>query len=53
MTVKEFIQGILLTFCLMATGIVLPIGLVVGSASHDVREAEHSARPVFIFTEAR
>ena len=53
MTVKEFIQGMILIFCMMATGIVLPIGLVVGSASHDDRISVSSAGPVFIFEEAR
>ena len=33
MTVKEFIQGMVLVFCLMATGVVLPIGLLQISSS--------------------
>ena len=53
MTVKEFIQGMILIFCMMATGIVLPIGLIVGSASHDDRAAVSSTGPVFIFEEVR
>ena len=53
MTVKEFIQSIVLILCLMATGVVLPIGLVTGSASHDTGVARSSAGPVFIFTQTR
>ena len=53
MTVKEFIQSILLVFCIMATGIVLPLGVVAGSASHDTGAAVSSAGPVFIFEETR
>ena len=52
MTVKEFIQGMMLIFCIMATGIVLPIGLVASSASRDAGVAVTSAGPVFIFEEA-
>ena len=44
MTVKEFIQGMLLVFCLMATGVIWPIGLVAGSVSHDVGPALDSNR---------
>lgn len=53
MTVKEFIQGMLLVFCMMATGVVLPIGLVAGSAQHGVGVEVSSAGPVFIFDDAR
>jgi len=53
MTVKEFIQGMILVFCLMATGVVLQIGLVVGSAAHDTEMVVYSADPVFIFEERR
>ena len=53
MTVKEFIQGMMLVFCIMATGIVLPLGLVAGSASHEAGVAVSSAGPVFIFEETR
>ena len=53
MTVKEFIQGMVLVFCLMATGVVLPIGLVAGSASHDDGVAVISTGPVFVFVEAQ
>jgi hypothetical protein len=49
MTVGEFVQAVVLVLCLMATGIVLPIGLVAGSASHE----DGAAGPVFIFTETR
>ena len=53
MTVKEFIQGMILIFCMMATGIVLPVGLIVGSASHDDKATLSSTGPVFIFEEAQ
>jgi hypothetical protein len=53
MTVREFIQGMILVFCMMATGVVLPIGLVVGIASHDTGAVASSAGPVFIFEDAR
>ena len=53
MTVREFIQSMLLLFCLMATGVVLPIGLVIGSAAHDARVVVSSAGPAFIFEETR
>jgi len=53
MTVKEFIQGMILVFCLMATGVVLPIGLVIGSAAHDANVVVSSAGPAFIFEETR
>lgn len=53
MTVGEFIQSIMLVLCIMATGIVLPLGVVVGTASHDTGVAVSSAGPVFIFEETR
>ena len=53
MTAKEFIQGMILVFCIMATGIVLPIGLVASSASGDAGVVVTSAGPVFIFEETR
>jgi hypothetical protein len=53
MTVREFIQGMLLLFCLMATGVILPIGLVIGSAAHDAGVVISTADPVFIFEETR
>ena len=53
MTVKELILSMLFIFCLMAAGVILPIGVVVGSASHGQGSAAPSARPVFIFSAAR
>lgn len=53
MTVKELILGMMFIFCLMATGVILPIGVVAGSASLDHRSAESSSGPVFIFEEYR
>jgi hypothetical protein len=53
MTVKEFIQSMLLLFCLMATGVILPIGLVIGSAAHDAGVAISAADPVFIFEDTQ
>ena len=53
MRAKEFIQGMILVFCIMATGIVLPIGLVASSASRDAGVVVTSAGPVFIFEETR
>ena len=51
MTVKEFIQGVILVLCMMATGVVLPIGLVVCSAAQNAGEVVSSAIPVIIFEE--
>ena len=53
MTAKEFIQAMILVFCILGTGIVLPMGLVASSASHDAGVAVSSAGPVFIFEETR
>jgi hypothetical protein len=53
MTFEEFIQGMMLVFCMMATGVVLPIGLVAGSAAHDAGVVVSSAGPAFIFEETR
>ena len=53
MTLKEFVQTLLLILCMMASSVVLPIGLVVGSSAHDTRAAAASARPVFIFEDTR
>ena len=53
MTVSEFIQGVLLVICIMATGIVLPMGLVASSASRDAGVAVTSAGPVFVFEETQ
>ena len=53
MTVKEFIQGMVLVFCLMATGVVLPIGLVAGSASSANKAISTDSGPVFIFEQVR
>ena len=52
MTIEEFIQGIVLVFCLMATGVVLPIGLVVGSEA-DGGKTTATDRPVFVFEQNR
>ena len=51
MTVGEFVQTMVLILCLMATGIVLPVGLVAGSASHGAGDAPFSADPVIVFIE--
>ena len=53
MTVGEFVQTMVLILCLMATGIVLPVGLVAGSAAHGVGDASFSADPVIVFIEVR
>jgi len=53
MTVKEFIQGILLVLCMMATSVVLPIGLVVGSAPNAGKTIAVASPPAFIFEETR
>ena len=53
MTLKEFVQTLLLILCMMASGVVLPVGLVVGSYAHDSRAAATSAGPVFIFEDTR
>ena len=53
MTIKEFIQGILLIIGMMVTSVVLPIVLIVGSASHDPVATVGAAGPVFIFRDAR
>jgi hypothetical protein len=53
MTVMEFIQGIVLVFCLMATGVVLPIGLVAGSASSANETVSADSGPVFVFEQVQ
>jgi len=53
MMLKEFVQSLLLILCIMASGVVLPIGLVVGSSAHDTRAAATSAGPVFVFEDTR
>ena len=53
MTVKEFIQGILLVLCMMTTSVVLPIGLVVGSAPNTGKTIAAAPPPTFIFEETR
>ena len=53
MTVSEFIQGVLLVICIMATSVVLPIGLVAGSASNVDETLPAAAGPVFVFEQAR
>ena len=53
MTVKEFVQSLLLILCIMGSGVVLPIGLVAGSSSRDNGTAATSAGPVFIFEDVR
>ena len=46
MSVREFIQAMLLIFCMLATGVILPIGLVAGNASHThLREGAVSPSP--------
>ena len=49
MTVEEFIQGMVLVFCLMATGVVLPIGLVAGSAYGTNETVSADSGSVFVF----
>ena len=53
MTVKEFVQSVILVICLLATGIVLPVGLVAVSGASDGEARPADTRPVFIFDEAR
>ena len=52
MTIKEFLQGMMLVFCLMATGVVLPIGLVAGSAG-EANKTRAASGPVFVFEQTR
>ena len=53
MTVKDFIQGIMLIFGMVVISVFLPIMLVLGSVSHDTVATSTSAGPVFIFEEVR
>ena len=53
MTVGEFFQGMVLVICLMATGVVLPIGLVAGSASSADESLSIATGPVLVFEQAR
>ncbi len=52
MTVNEFVQSVILVLCMLATGIVLPVGLVAVGASQDATTSVSSAEPVFVFDEA-
>jgi hypothetical protein len=51
MTVREFIQGVLLIFCMLATGIILPIGLVASNAVQDGGSIATASGPLFVFEE--
>ncbi len=53
MTVKDFIQGIMLIIGMMVTSVVLPIVLIVGSASHNPVTTVNAAGPVFVFRDLR
>lgn len=53
MTIGEFFQGMVLVICLMATGVVLPIGLVAGSASSAIGTITSGSSPVFVFEPVR
>ena len=53
MTVAEFFQVMVLVICLMATGVVLPIGVVAGSASSTDAVLTAAPGPVFVFEQAR
>ena len=52
MTIEEFIQGMVLVFCLMTTSLVLPVYLVLGSEA-DGGKTTASDRPVFVFEQNR
>ena len=49
MSVREFIQAMLLIFCMLATGVILPIGLVAGNAAHDGGPITTASGPLFVF----
>lgn len=53
MTVMEFIQAMMLIFCLMATGIILPVERVAGSASSENSAVSSGPGPVFVFESGR
>jgi hypothetical protein len=52
MTIEEFIQSIVLVFCLMATSVVLPVYLVLGSEAEGGKITA-TAEPVFVFEQNR
>jgi len=43
----------MLIFCMLATGIILPIGLVVGSTAHGYRADVPPGKVMFVFEEVR
>ena len=49
MSVRELIQAMLLIFCMLATGVILPIGLVAGNAAHDGGPITTASGPLFVF----
>ena len=53
MTVGGFLQGMVLVICLIATGVVLPNGLVAGSASSADESHSNATGPGFVFEQAR
>jgi hypothetical protein len=53
MTVEEFVQSLVLIIVLLATGIVLPVGLVAVSGSSDSEVRPAGAGPVFVFEQVR
>jgi len=53
MTVSDFVQSVVLILCLLATSIVLPIGLVVVNAPGANAAGPVGAGPVFVFDHQR
>jgi hypothetical protein len=53
MTIKEFIQSVMLVFIMIATSVVLPIGLVVGSASDTDEAYPSDSGLLFVFDQTR
>ena len=49
MTVAEFVQSVILVLCLLATGIVLPVGLVAVSTPGASEARTAGTGPVFVY----
>ena len=49
MTVEEFIQTLVLILCLVASCVVLPVGMVSGSMADPAPQDGVPPRPVIVF----
>ena len=53
MTVKKFVQSLLLVLCMVASAVALPIGLVMLGVSLADKPQLTASGPVFVFEQVR